>query len=345
MTTGDRPAIRVTTPGDLIEAVPYLLGFHPAESLVVIGFDDIAATARQVTIAARLDVGPDGVEPTAVGSLAAVLNRSGSSAVAAVLLSDRVTADPRRHRWVRDVLSVLTIALDQVGLRLLDALAANESRWWSLCCADLACCPPDGSPRPAQSSTVPAEATYAGLVALPDRETLLAALDGAPDSIRAALLPALRRADTRFAELVRRTGLSRTRRNEHAALLRAAAECESGVQLSPRRLARLGSALRDLEIRDALWLAIDNRTLPAERLLDQLHSRLPPPYRAVPLFLLGWHLWRVGSGTLAAAAAERALQADPGCSAAQLLLEAVQAGMDPRQTPPLTSGAGSRRLA
>jgi len=345
MTTGDRPAIRVTTPGDLIEAVPYLLGFHPAESLVVIGFDDIAAAARQVTIAARLDVGRDGVERAGVRSLAAVLQRSGTSAAAAVLLSDRVTGDPRRRRWISEVLSILTAELDQVGLRLLDALAANESRWWSLCCRDRACCPPDGNERTTHSSTVAAEATYAGLVALPDRATLLAALDGSPDSIRAALLPALRRADTRFAELVRRTGLSRTRRNEHAALLRAAAECESGVQLSPRRLARLGSALRDLEIRDALWLAIDNRSLAAEQLLDQLHSRLPPPYRAVPLFLLGWHLWRSGSGTLAAAAAERALQTDPGYSAAQLLLEAVQAGMDPRQTPPLSAGGGSRRPA
>ena len=345
MTTGDRPAIRVTTPGDLIEAVPYLLGFHPAESLVVIGFDDIAGTTRQVTIAARLDVGPDGVEPAAVGSLAAVLKRSGSSAVAAVLLSDRVTGDPRRHRWVRDVLSMLTDELDLIGLRLLDALAADDSHWWSVCCRDLACCPPEGTPRTAHSSTVPAEATYAGLVALPDRETLLAALDGCSDSVRAALLPALGRTDTRFAELVRRTGLSRTRRNEQAALLRAAAECESGLQLSPRRLARLGSALRDLEIRDALWLAIDNRSLAAEQMLGQLHSRLPPPYRAAPLFLLGWHLWRSGSGTLAAAAAERALRTDPGYSAAQLLLEAVQAGMDPRQTPPLSDGGPSRRPA
>jgi len=342
MTTGDRPAIRVTSPGDLIEAVPYLLGFHPAESLVLIGFDDVAGTARQVTITARLDVGPDGLEPAAVSSLVAVLKRSGSSAVAAVLLSERVDGDPRRRRWVRDVRSVLTAELDRTGLRLLDALAANESHWWSLCCRDLACCPPAGTPRIARSSTVAAEATYAGLVALPDRKALLAALDGSPAAVRAALLPALRRADTRFAELVRRTGLSRARRNEHAALLRAAAECESGVRLSPRRLARLGSALRDQEIRDALWLAIDNRSLAAEQLLGQLHSRLPPPYLTGPLFLIGWHLWRAGSGTLAAAAAERALHTDPGYSAARLLLEAVQAGMDPRRTPPLTDGSGRR---
>jgi hypothetical protein len=344
MTTGDLPAIRVTTPGDLIEAVPYLLGFHPRESLVVIGFDDVAGTSRQITVTARLDVGPDGAEPASVRSLAGVLARSGTGAIAAVLVSDRVTDDPRRDRWVRQLLSTLSAELDRAGLRLLDALAANQSHWWSLCCQNPDCCPPTGTPR-SEDSVVAAAATYAGLVAMPDREALLAALDGAPDAVRAALLPALRRADTRYAELTGRIGLRRARRNEHAALVRAAAECESGLQLSPRRLARLGAALRDLEIRDALWLAIDDRSLRAEKLLGQLHTRLPPPYQAAPLFLLGWHLWRTGSGTLAAAAAERVLRTDPGYSAARLLLEAVEAGMDPRLTPPLTDGGPSRRLA
>lgn len=340
--TGELPAIRVTTPGDLIEAVPYLLGFHPSESLVVIGFDEVVGTARQVSITARLDVRPDGVEQAAVESLVAVLKRSGTHAVAAVLLTEQLAADPRRSGWVRGMLSALSAELDRAGLRLLDALAADRARWWSLCCQNLACCPPDGTARGAQGSTVAAEATYAGLVAMPDRQALLAALDGASAAVRAALLPALRRADTRFADLLGRIGPSRTRRNEHAAVVRAAAECEAGTQLSPRRLARLGAALRDIEIRDAIWLAVDDRSLPAGQLLGQLHSRLPPPYQAAPLFLFGWQLWRSGSGTLAAAAAERALRADPGYSAAGLLLEAVEAGMDPRLTPPL---AGSARPA
>ena len=342
MSTGDLPAIRVTTPGDLIEAVPYLLGFHPSESLVVIGFDEVAGTARQVTITARLDVGPDGVEHAAVESLAGVLRRAGTGAVAAVLLSDRVTADPRRSGWVQGVLSGLATELNRAGVRLLDALAADRSRWWSLCCQNLACCPPEGTARSTQGSAVAAEATYAGLVAMPDRQALVASLDGAAPAARAALLPALRRADTRFADLLGRLGGTRTRRTEHAALVRAAAECEAGAQLSPRRLARLGTALRDTEIRDTVWLAVDDRSLSAEGMLSQLHARLPPPYQAAPLFLFGWQLWRSGSGTLAAAAAERALRADPGYSAAALLLEAVQAGMDPRRTPPLTGSPSGR---
>jgi hypothetical protein len=345
MTSGELPTIRVTSPADLIDAVPYLLGFHPAESLVVIGFNSTGATARQVTVTARLDIGPDGAEPEALRSMVQVLSRSGAGAVAAVLLTDQVAGDPRGQRWLTGILGALVAELDRCRLPMLDALAATGSRWWSLCCTQLDCCPPEGTPRSPASSTVAAEATYAGLVALPDRQALLASLDGAEDTVRAALLPALRRADHRLRELITRHGAQRTHRGERAAVLRAAAECRDGTRLSPRRLARLGAALRESAVRDAIWLGIDDRSLDAAELLGQLHSRLPPPYLAAPLFLYGWQLWRSGSGMLAATAAERVLQADPGYSAARLLLEAVEAGMDPRLTPPLGTGPPSRQLA
>lgn len=345
MSTSDLPAIRVSSPGDLLDAVPYLLGFHPSESLVVIGFADARASAREVTVTARLDLSPDGMDADALRSMAQALGRSSSAAVAAVLLTDQLTGDPRRSGWLRDALAALTTELDRVSLRLLDALVATGSHWWSLCCDQPDCCPPEGTARIAGTSAVAAAATYAGLVALPDRQALLASLDGAPAAARAALLPALRRADRRLAELAGRQGLHRTQRGELAAVLRAARECQAGLQLSPRRLARLGAALRDNEVRDAVWLAVDDRSLQAEQLLRQLHSQLPPPYQTPPLFLYGWQLWRAGSGTLAAVAAERALRSDPGYSAARLLLEAVEAGMDPLRTPPLTGGPGSRRPA
>ena len=345
MPIGDLPTIRVTSPADLIEAVPYLLGFHPTESLVVVGFDDSASAARQVVVTARLDLVPDGVDHEALQSLVQVLLRSGTGAVTVVLVTNRLSGDPRRQPWFTGILRALTTELEPVGLRVLDALVASESRWWSLCCGRPECCPPEGTARSRQTSTVAAEATYAGLVALPDRQALLASLDGAPDHVRASLLPALRRADQRLRELTDRNGVAQTRRGERAAVLRASGECRAGLQLSRRRLARLGSALQDLAVRDAIWLAVDDGSLVADELLEQLHSQLPPPYSAAPLFLIGWQLWRAGSGTLAAAAAERALQSNPGYSAAELLLDAVEAGMDPRLTPPLTGVPADRRRA
>ena len=43
--------LRITGPADLIEAVPYLLGFAPSESTVVLGI-----TGKQVVVAARVDL-------------------------------------------------------------------------------------------------------------------------------------------------------------------------------------------------------------------------------------------------------------------------------------------------
>src|SRR5882757_8183666 len=42
------PVLRLREPGDLIEAVPYLLGFHPRQSLVIIGLAraSVALTTR-----------------------------------------------------------------------------------------------------------------------------------------------------------------------------------------------------------------------------------------------------------------------------------------------------------
>ena len=55
--TEPQTVFRVRSPGDLIDLIPYLLGFHPRSSLVLIGLHEgrVAATARAdlADIAAR----------------------------------------------------------------------------------------------------------------------------------------------------------------------------------------------------------------------------------------------------------------------------------------------------
>ncbi|MDQ6849192.1 MAG: DUF4192 family protein [Actinomycetota bacterium] len=51
MHTTDSPSLQVRGPADLLAAVPYLLGFHPQESLVIIGLAD-----NRVVVTARLDL-------------------------------------------------------------------------------------------------------------------------------------------------------------------------------------------------------------------------------------------------------------------------------------------------
>jgi hypothetical protein len=334
----------MSSSAELVEAVPYLLGFHPSDSLVAVGFRrsaDPTGPPLAMAVTARTDLDPadeTGLDQPSAAAMLRALRDAGCEAVIVVLFPAELPAGPASHPRADPVVARLTLMvtelLNAAGIMLLEALLVYQDRWWSLSCEDDDCCPPEGNPREAGSS-VAAELTYAGLVARPDRATLLATLDGDDEADRAALLPALHRADQRLLELLGRKGANVARRTESSALARAAQECEQGVELSRRRLARLGAALRDIPIRDALWVAIDARTITPTALLTQLHKALPAPYDATPMFLFGWANWRAGVGTLASEAAERALHSDPGCSAARLLLEAVQSGMDPHTTPSL----------
>jgi hypothetical protein len=97
-------------------------------------------------------------------------------------------------------------------------------------------------------------------------------------------------------------------------------------------------------VRDAVWVAVDDRRLDGRPLWRQLARQLPSPYDAAPLFLFGWTSWRAGNGMLAGLAAERALASDPGYTAADLLLRTlVMNGVSPRSVPSLRSARRTRR--
>jgi hypothetical protein len=228
--------------------------------------------------------------------------------------------------------------MDESGIEVLDVLVATERRWWSLCCEQPECCPSEGRERVLGCSAAAAQATFAGLVALPDRQAMVATLAGSSAQQRSALLAQLAEAERR-RDGTRPEQTAGRRRAEVAELLAAAAECAGATELAAltgERLARYAVALTDLAVRDALWLALDDGCAPISRLMGELHASLPVPYDAAPLFLFGWSQWRAGNSTLAMMAAERVLQSQPGYSAAALLLTAAQCGLDPRTVPALS---------
>ncbi len=98
---------------------------------------------------------------------------------------------------------------------------------------------------------------------------------------------------------------------------------------------QFGAALSDIELRDSVWMAVDDGRLGGRPLWRELARRLPSPYDAAPLFLYGWAAWRSGDGALAGIAADRAVGSDPGYSAADLLLAALAQGVDPGRLPKL----------
>jgi hypothetical protein len=367
MTSTTRERIRIGEPGDLLDTIPYLLGFHPRQSVVIVGLADscpgpktsrstptsVGSTSRststsvgssslfqgptpEVQLVIRADLADVG-EGGGVASLVPPLIRAGCSAAVVVAFVD--AAQPGAGlAVVAAVVADIGTALRASDVRILDLLVATPERWWSMSCNDAACCPAEGRAR-GKGVTVPAaQATYAGLVALGSRQEVADQFTGRDASARRRLDSRLERAENRVhrARLAHR--LDHLRAADHSALLAAAARRRADsatAPLSPAEIARFGVALTDVQARDLLWTALDDGSVDATRLLLELLRELPAPYDAAPLFLFGWSKWRLGNGTIASIAAERALESDPGYSAAALLLTAVQSGLDPRTTPTL----------
>jgi Domain of unknown function (DUF4192) len=330
MNPTESPTLRVRGPADLLGAVPYLLGFHPEESLVVIGLDDTT-----VTVTARINL-PDIHVLNVLPTLFAAVNRSGATRAVLVVFTDspvdRATAS-----------SKLSEHVERAGLGLVDSLLVSHGRWWSLACEDSGCCPAEGSPMPAAPTELHAAATYAGLTALPSRDALAAMFGPLSDRTDLAAELVVQQDIEVNAALV----------STHDTFVRAATRAlfaahraaQGGEMPTDRDVARYGIALQSFAVRDAVWMALDDDRLEGIELWVNLARRLPAPYSAAPLFLAGWRAWRDGNGALAGIAAERALASDPGYSAADLLLAALARGIDPRTLPKLRLPAQSKGAA
>lgn len=313
-----RAGQRISGPGELLQAVPYLLGFHPHDSLVVVGL-----RGGILVVTARLDLAdvfaPNGLlEQT----LAHVSDGGADQIVAAMYTSASVADDAARERAER-----IVAAAESAGCRTGDVLLVGKSRYWSLRCVEPACCDPAGRSRDDLQSPFAAAATVDGLVPLPDRAALVALL--APDPDASALQPLLDEAPADPPGAARRR-------------VTAAARAATNPDWTPpddARLARLAVSLRVLAVRDAVWLDVDERRLDGRPLWRVLATRMPAPYDSAAALLFGWASWRAGDGALARIAAERAVASDPGNTAADLLLAALSRGVDPYAFPPLRDGA------
>jgi hypothetical protein len=328
---------RLSGPAELVQAVPYLVGFHPADSLVLAGLD-----GARVVVTARLDLGD--AQLGAAAHTLATLARAGCTSVIGVVYDDDATAPPAggpaQLPW-RELAEDLLADGAALGCAVLDVLLVSRGRWWSFSCESARCCPAEGQEVPTAPSAFTAAATYTGMVALPDRAALEAELAPLPDESRAALADAIAAAEH---AAIRQTVAGEGARYERAvtrAIFAAARRSDEPKWPGSDEgsVAEFGAALAVIPIRDAVWLAIDHRRLDGRPLWRELARRLPAPYDVAPLFLFGWASWRAGNGALANIAADRVLRADPGYTAADLLLTALLRGVDPRTMPRLGRSA------
>lgn len=330
---------RISGPAELLQAVPYLLGFHPSRSLVLVGLHE-----ERLVVTARLDLthAVMGGVPHAVSAMM----RGGSTSFVAIIYDDAdedVDFDepedefrPTLAKW--DVVyGALRVELRRLEAHLRDVLVVSDDRWWSLTCKDFDCCPTEGRPLPDAPSSFTTAATVEGVVALPSRTALEELLAPLPDAEREALDLPIAEAERNAVEQTIGGQARRWELSIKRALFRAARASDVPGWSAPpgQAVARFGAALAVTSVRDAAWLAVDNDRLDGRPFWRDLGRRLPSPYDAAPLFLYGWASWRAGDGALAGIAAERAVASNPDYHAADLLLGAISSGTDPRRLPKL----------
>ena len=323
--------VRLSSPADIIAMIPYMLGFHPANSLVI-----VAMRERRPVLNVRVDLpGPKAGRPSAkeLRNLLrhAVRMVNDQAAQAAIL----VGYGPKSR--VTPVVTQATVQLAGHGVEVLDALRVTKGRYWSYACANRACCPPEGTPVDVTSSPVAAAATVAGLVALPDREAVVDQVAPVDADVRAAMWDAVNRADERLLALADSADLTIDPVGAlisagDEALDAALGQCRAGVGVGTDELAWLSVLAALLPVGERFWRRIEESLadLPAHRNL-WLDALRRAPMDLVPAVgcLAALTAWRDGDGALATAALDRVLDVDPQFPPARVLDEALRAGRRP----------------
>lgn len=338
--TRPRPA-RLDDPGDLIAAIPAMLGFRPERSLVlaVLCAAPGAPDSAVIDLVVRFDLWqPTAGRPSDEGTVAAaasrVCARPDVRGVLVVLVDEGLPDPQGTSPCPVPVLTALERRLAAAAVPVRAVWAAHSISggrpWWSL--------------------TDPGRR---GLIADPvaSRVTLNRVLDGrpirrcrgelteliAPDptlcaEVSAELGMAQDRAKERYAAAARREDPIGFLRGELITVLWLISNSESDADLAVRELADIAVALRDRELRDCMFaLATTAHADAAERVWSRLARALDGADRAETAMLLGYFAYVRGDGPFAGIALDAALDADPHHSMAALLHTALEAGMRPER--------------
>lgn len=326
--------IRLREPADAIGIVPYLLGFHPTTSMVV-----LALQHTRILTVARFDL-PTGVQDrNRCGSVAELL-----AARLPGIVDQAVLIGYGPHEAVTAAVDITATALTGARIRVRDALRVTDGRWWNLTCTNPRCCPPHGTAFEATTSVAAAAATVAGLVALPNRNAVAEQLAPISGPARKAFATATASAVTRLLQLTKKavpingagSGDEWMDTPPGRAVVVAGKESVSdalstyrnGRVLDDHRAATLTVLLGIPAVRDTAILLSSGDDWQV-RMWTDLLRRAEPEFSPAPAILLAVVALQAGNGVLAQCAVNRALHADPGSRMAQLVLQLVQAGIDP----------------
>ncbi|MGI5378747.1 DUF4192 domain-containing protein [Streptomyces sp. CA-251387] len=356
---GHLPENQVTlrTPAELADALPYLLGYRPEDSIVLVALHDRDGRGR-FGGRARLGIPASADDwDSAAGQLAHGLVRGGErrgarpEQMVAFLCQEPAEGETGRQvmERLRPLAQKTRLACGSLDVPVIEALCISDGRFWSYCCDKEECCPPEGRPMGLPGTSVlAAAATYAGVQVRGTLRELRARLlpwetaaalqqEIALDTVGMALVPRILDAATRAGVSEETLHLAERLMSRFAAAPPVSGTLTGDLRddelLGHDEAARLILGLQDRATRDraAEWMEGDEAG-PALRLWRALARRCVGPYgehAAAPLTLAGWVAWSTGDELEAREALAMALGADPDYLFARLLHQACNEGLDP----------------
>ncbi|MGY1682194.1 DUF4192 domain-containing protein [Geodermatophilus sp. SYSU D01176] len=333
-----RPLVRLTDSAEIAAALPYLVGFHPHESVVLVALG--GETGNRVGLTARADLPSRSASAAVVTALARSVATDDPAAVVVAVVSespdDRAPLPGGDHvpgLPHRDVVHDAVVALAGLDLPVRDTLLVRGGRWWSYDCPEPCCASGAGAPLPSGVSPLAAASAAAGQVLAPDRDALEARIAPLDGPARAAMDARTWRLVERRARAAREDPDAEARRSWDA-VLRAVQRCRPGTagRLPDREVAGVLWALTDVRVRDrALTLALGDDAAAAEQLWTECTRRAPAPMDAAPATLLAVSAWLRGDGVMANVALQRALDSRPTYTLARLLADGLAACLPPTE--------------
>ena len=354
---GSEHQVTLRTPAELADALPYLLGYRPEDSIVLVALHDRSGRGR-FGGRARLGIPTNEEDWASVAKqlthgLITGSERRGAKPEQIVAYLCQEPGKGESGRQVMERLASLAGTLrtecGRLDVPVIEALCISDGRFWSYCCPRKGCCPPEGVPMGLPGTSVlAAAATYAGIQVRGTLRELRARLlpwetaaaleqEVVLDTASMALVPRMLDEASRADVAEETTALAERVMARFAEAPPVSGALQADLRddelLGHEEAASLILGLQDRTTRDraAEWMEGDEAG-PALRLWRALARRCVGPYgehAAAPLTLAGWVAWSTTDGIEAREALAMALGADPDYLFARLLHQACNEGLDP----------------
>ncbi len=309
----------LTSPHDLLTAIPFLVGFQPEDSIILISLKQ-----NCISMAMRIDLPDqlsDQIEQPEVDVLISHLIRDECDGVIAVFYL------PNQGHPDFKVIDELTKRIATAKIELQESILVQEGRWRSLLCSDYECCPASGNPMPEiESSRIAAEQVALG------KPIPFANLRQMVDSLSALPIDEKLLKEINVIEQIdyQSNPIKFQRQGAEAVLDFISDFTAEGLCRDNQLIALVLVRLQDLQVRDFALGSANSETLPIYFDAWRWLLRLAPEGYVAPVAnLFAAAAYESGDGAMAQRALDRAFEDQPSYALTGLLRQVFSAGWPP----------------